>query len=88
MLCIYGASSRFRTADPSCRVKASCSTPELRMHIMVEAVGVEPTMLCKGGGFTVHWGYQFFLHIHVFLYGGKRWDSNPRNGLPLASFQD
>ena len=25
---------------------------------MVEPVGVEPTMH-KGGGFTVHWGYQF-----------------------------
>ena len=25
---------------------------------MVEVAGVEPTMH-KGGGFTVHWGYQF-----------------------------
>ena len=33
---------------------------------MVDAVGVEPTMLYSGG-FTVHWGYQFSYTSMCFM---------------------
>ena len=56
MLCIYGASSRFRTADPL--DVNQMLYPWAKDAYLVDAAGVEPAVLCSGG-FTVHWGYQF-----------------------------
>ena len=48
---------------------------------MVEPVGVEPTMH-KGGGFTVHWGYQFSYdsktyYIETFSISVPYWHKEP-----------